>query len=260
MRQRFGKSVVLIVAAFGLAGAPARSAPATPALNSPEAAVGLWNITLSASPNSCRLTLRGEAVHGGFFVGVPPACRHGLPILANVVSWTLPGANRLDLADVYGKSLLDFSTAPGGRLTAAGPAGETYQLAFVENAPAPPTNQPAAETQVPKAQQAATASQPVNPPRAPVRPADVVGRYAVLRSGGRDTGCMVTLDANTKAFLAPACRDQGIVIFDPASWRLIGGRLVLTARKGHTAKLDMQPDGTWLKDPKDGAALMLKKF
>jgi Protease inhibitor Inh len=44
------------------------------------------------------------------------------------------------------------------------------------------------------------------------------------------------------------------------SWQLVGGRLVLTARKGHKTYLDAQPDGSWKKDPKDGPPLSLKKF
>ncbi len=264
MRQRFDKSAVLaLAAAFALAGRVAAAAPSPGplSLDGPESAIGEWDLSLSKGPNSCRLALRGEAVHGGFFVGMPAGCRHALPILSNVVSWTLPGGNHLDLADVYGKSLLDFAMASPGRFTAAGPHGETYRLTFAENAPLPSTNQPAGETHAaPTREAAATTSQVNNPPRVPMRPADVAGRYAVLREAGRDTGCMVTLDASSKAFLAPACRDQGIVIFDPASWRIVGGRLVLTARKGHSTQLDLQPDGTWLKDPKDGAALSLKKF
>ncbi len=95
---------------------------------------------------------------------------------------------------------------------------------------------------------------------------DAAGRYSVLREGGKDTGCMVTLDAKAgarggnKASLAPGCRDQGIVIFDPVGWRIVGGRLVLTARKGHSTHLDQQSDGTWLKDPKEGKSLGLKKM
>jgi Protease inhibitor Inh len=97
-------------------------------------------------------------------------------------------------------------------------------------------------------------------------PADTAGHYSVLRDGGKDTGCMLTLynqqraGDGARAFLAPGCRDQGIVIFDPASWQLINGRLVLTARKGHKAHLDPQPDGTWKKDPKEGKTLSLKKL
>ncbi|MGQ0443694.1 MAG: AprI/Inh family metalloprotease inhibitor [Beijerinckiaceae bacterium] len=97
-------------------------------------------------------------------------------------------------------------------------------------------------------------------------PGDVAGRYAILRDGGKDSGCMLTLDRRAKAagreraFLAPGCRDQGIVIFDPAGWQIVNGRLVLTARKGHKTHLDAQPDGTWKKDPKEGKGLSLKKL
>ena len=77
---------------------------------------------------------------------------------------------------------------------------------------------------------------------------------------------MLTLGAqakergSAKASLAPGCRDQGIVIFDPVAWQIGGGRLVLTARKGHKTHLDAQPDGTWKKDQKEGKALTLKKL
>jgi len=76
---------------------------------------------------------------------------------------------------------------------------------------------------------------------------------------------MLTLDdkeagrSGNKALLAPACRDQGIVIFDPVGWWISVGRLILTARKGHTTNLDLQADGSWLKNPKEGKSLSLKK-
>jgi Protease inhibitor Inh len=97
-------------------------------------------------------------------------------------------------------------------------------------------------------------------------PADAAGRYSILRDGGKDTGCMLTLDnqakatGRKKASLAPGCRDQGIVIFDPVGWQIVAGRLVLTARKGHKTHLDAQPDGTWKKDPKEGKGLTLKRL
>jgi hypothetical protein len=70
----------------------------------------------------------------------------------------------------------------------------------------------------------------------------------------------ITAGGGTRGSLAPGCRDQGLVIFDPVSWQLVGGRLVLTARKGHKAYLDAQPDGSWKKDPKEGPPLSLKKL
>ena len=85
----------------------------------------------------------------------------------------------------------------------------------------------------------------------PARAADVAGRYAVLRDA-RDTGCMVTLSPNPRgkgfrAQLAPACRDQGIVVFDPVGWWLERGKLHLQARKGHNIALDFQ-DGVWSRE------------
>lgn len=84
------------------------------------------------------------------------------------------------------------------------------------------------------------------------------GRYAPLREGNKDTGCMITLEASRKAQLAPACRDQGLVVFDPVNWQMDRGRLGLTARKGHKAWFDRQSDGTWLRDPKEGKTLILR--
>ena len=95
---------------------------------------------------------------------------------------------------------------------------------------------------------------------------EFAGRYAILR-GNKDTGCMLTLEAgvrgprgSNKAVLAPACRDSGLLIFDPVGWEVAQGRLVLMARKGHDTILDRQPDGTWLKDPKEGKPLTLRKI
>ena len=91
------------------------------------------------------------------------------------------------------------------------------------------------------------------PLEAPTRAADVAGRYAVLREEGRDTGCMVTLSTTRRgkgfrAQLAPACRDQGIVVFDPVGWWLQPGKLHLQARKGHDIDLAYGEASVWLRD------------
>jgi len=121
--------------------------------------------------------------------------------------------------------------------------------------PAPVPEKPVggAEKQAPASAQSAVAA------GSTARPNDVAGRYIILREGGKDVGCMLTLDdkaraanGDLKAQLAPACRDQGIVIFDPVAWRVERGRLVLTARKGHAAAFDRQADGAWWKDPAEG--------
>jgi hypothetical protein len=89
------------------------------------------------------------------------------------------------------------------------------------------------------------------------------GRYRVFRENEKDTGCLVTLESSTRgrAYLSPACRDQGIVIFDPVAWTYSGGVLVLTARGGNHALFRFENTGYWVKEAKDGSKpLMLRKI
>ncbi len=130
---------------------------------------------------------------------------------------------------------------------------------ITREAPKPPAAKPAPILEKPAPAPTPAATQSAAAPASTARPNDVAGRYIILREGGRDVGCMLTLDdkarasnGDLKAQLAPACRDQGIVVFDPVAWRVERGRLVLTARKGHAATFDKQADGAWWKDPAEG--------
>ncbi len=261
----------LRAAAFCLAAAaPCSGAARAASLTSPDAVLGQWDMTLEGGARACRLTLRGERVKSGYYLGMPPGCRRAIPQLQNAVAWTLPGDDRLIVADVGGAPLLEFFVQPDATLKAVTGAGEAYRLVFAAVLPAAATAPPAAlEAQQRRAAVAPAAGAPAAPAagvaapgvrRLVPTPAEIAGRYAVLRDGGRDTGCMVTLDPGAKAYLAPACRDQGIVTFDPTGWRLAGQRLVLVARKGHTTQLDLQPDGTWMKDAALGRTLGLKRL
>lgn len=86
------------------------------------------------------------------------------------------------------------------------------------------------------------------------RPSEVAGRYAVLRENGRDTLCMVTLSDTARgsgyfrAQLAPACRDNGIVVFDPIAWSVDrSGHISLQARKGHKIQFKRNEAGDWYR-------------
>jgi hypothetical protein len=80
---------------------------------------------------------------------------------------------------------------------------------------------------------------------------DVTGRYSILRED-KDTSCMLTLMGGGRAQLAPACRDNGIVVFDPVRWTVDRGRLVLVARKGHKAHFERDGNNIWRRDPSEG--------
>ena len=93
-----------------------------------------------------------------------------------------------------------------------------------------------------------------NPTSAGDRTGDVTGRYTILRDD-RDTACMLTLQPGGKAQLAPACRDNGIVVFDPVAWRLDKGKLILKARKGHTLEMLRGDAGVWRREGAEGKGL-----
>jgi Protease inhibitor Inh len=245
------------------------------------AEIGQWDLLQDGANRTCRLILHaGPVTASRRGVGMPAGCSRSLPILARVESWSLVGDDHLEFADTTGEVVLDFTEQTEGYFVASGPQGETYRLVSVERVPHRNPSaasqggaKPGQETGKAAGQEAGqeTGQQPVqittkgNAPGGAIRPAVAAGRYSILREGGKDTGCILTLDdkaegrGGNKAWLGPACRDQGVVVFDPIGWRISGGRLVLTARKGHTTNLDLQADGSWLKDPKEGKSLSLKK-
>lgn len=270
---------------------------AGPALAAGAAVPSTWTLAVAGGDRQCRLTLRPDVDGKGAPVAMPPGCRRAFPGLKGVSFWTATG-DGLRLDDANGDALLAFEPEGDGFSTSS-PQGDRLLLTSADGrgkaaldraAAAAASRADLAEAVAkPEVAKPGIAKPGIGKPGtgkpeiakldaarpAPARkagavaekPAEVAGRYAVLRDKTHDTGCMVTLDdkahgpgATLKARLAPACRDQGIVIFDPLGWQIVSGRLVLTARKGHTTELDTQEDGTWMNDPKKGKALSLKRI
>ncbi len=236
---RFTSGLIVAVLA-ALAGAPSAHAYDIATV---EKAAGVWELSRDAGQRKCSIQLRTDVSAVGNGLGMPATCRTAIPAAAHVSAWKLAGA-KIELVSQTGVAILSFSQQKGG-LVATGAGGESYVLMtandVAQNVPRP------GGAAGPTAHAAGPA----------VRPADVPGRYAVLRDGTKDTGCMLTLDSTargggSRAQLAPACRDNGFVVFDPQSWAFVGGKLRLTARKGHHALFDMTGDGTWQKDSKEG--------
>ena len=247
-----------IAAAALLCASGAQAAPA-PAASS-------WTLSGDGG-KQCRLTLHAAAGGKTAPVAMPPGCHRAFPALKGVASWSEVG-DGLHLDDARGEPLLAFAVDGAGFRTTT-PQGDALSLRSADGRGRAALDRAAAAAPaaVELAQASAKAAPAAKRPAAAgQKPADVAGRYAVLRDRTHDTGCMVTLDdasaagRTLKARLAPACRDQGIVIFDPVGWEMVGGKLVLTARKGHTTELDAQEDGSWMNDPKKGKALSLKRI
>jgi hypothetical protein len=267
--DRSGPAVVL---AFSLVLMAQASAAVD--LTSAEKLAGQWDLSLNDTNRRCRLVLRADQIGTGLALGLPAGCRRAMPLLSDVGTWTLQPGDHVAFADAKGKEVLAFISNGDGPLFAKGPEGETYQLSAAATTPAerftdlPAVAVPGFESPAPAPAPVMVAATTTTPAAtSSARPDEMAGRYSVLREGGKDSGCMITLDAKArglkggnKAMLAPACRDQGIVIFDPVSWTIEKGRLKLTARKGHHALFEQKGDGTWEKDPKEGKALSLKKM
>lgn len=230
--------------------------------------VGAWTLSLDNGSRECRVTLRPDVAAPGYAVAMPVGCHRAFPVLGAVAIWTEPGDGKLQFDDSSGQPVLNFEPADGGALKSTSPDGAIYVLQPIgPHKPVVLTVATAAARIVTAAGASTGTPKPVTAKLPLPSVAEMAGHYAVLRDKAKDTGCMVTFDdkshgpkGSLKANLAPACRDQGIVIFDPVGWQLQGGHLVLTARKGHTTRLDLQEDGSWLKDPKDGKSLSLKRM
>jgi hypothetical protein len=268
---RLGRSGPAVVVAFSVMLVAQASAAID--LTSVEKLAGQWDLSLNDTNRRCRLVLRADEAGPSLALAMPAGCRRAMPLLTEVGGWKLEPGDHVSFADAHGKEVLAFLPDGDGPLLAKGPEGETYRLSAAENAAQGQRFGELPAVSVPGFEIPAPASAPLSvaattaPAASSVKPNEMAGRYSVLREGGKDTGCMITLDAKArgvkggnKALLAPACRDQGIVIFDPVGWAMEKGKLKLTARKGHHALFEQKGDGTWEKDPKEGKALSLKKM
>lgn len=289
-RLRPGTAVVLAgLSGALLSGHAGRTAPALPPAVAHEA--GIWDLSFEKGNRRCRLVLRREAVDGGFAVAMPAGCRKAFPSIGAVTAWVPGEGGHVVFKDAAEFAIFDFVPAGGmPSLTATAGEGDDYTLTPVDPArqeelragggEAPGVPDEPAASPVPgrlagvlvekgggaKPLAEARAEPQPEPVLPPPTMQEVSGNYAVLRQD-RDTGCMVTLEPGVRtktglrARLAPACRDQGIVIFDPVAWELgRGSELVLTARKGHTTALVRRDGKTWANSPPRGAALVLKRL
>lgn len=239
--------------------APPRGADTAPPSIRP--LLGAWDIELADSSRKCTITLGSEAAAQGRQLRFPATCRRALPVLNEARAWTTGAGPGPSLTDAAGKALIVFGSASDGGFEGKGFDGKLYRLStqgHIRARPQPPST---------PAELAATAAQrptAIDPSLAPP-PESLPGRYVMLRQKNREA-CRLTLNAGplNSAGRAPAafdgaCQDTGLVIFDPAGWRYLAGRLTLVARKGHSIDLVFE-NGEWRKDPAVGAPLLLRKL
>lgn len=218
---------------------------------------GPWDLVLEGSPRRCRLTLALDPAGIGRALRFPAGCRLALPILKSAGGWQVPTGGTLRLVDAMGEAVLELRAEGQARFVARTAAGEAYRLERDEEQriaslpPAPPVGVPQPT--------------PIDPAKAPA-PSTLPGAYIVDRYTERDV-CRIVLaptaigaSGRHEARLLDGCRDVGLRAFDPLTWHYEGGRLTLTARRGHEVTLISEREGQWRRDPEVGATLVLRKL
>lgn len=248
----------LRLCAVALAGA-VTSAAAQPAPADLESAAGRWDLSLDGTPRSCRVMLALDESAVGRALRFPAGCRRALPILNGVGGWTVPDKSRLTLLDPQGAVALRFERQDDDLLVARAPSGEVFRLerpeGVVQPVRLPPPPPPIGVPQV----------TPVDPAKAPPM-ASIPGVYVIDRYSEREVcridlrRALLTGSGRHEARVLDGCRDLGLAAFDPVAWRYEGGRLTLTARRGHEVTLISEREDHWRRDPEVGATLILRKM
>jgi len=219
-------------------------------------AAGSWDLALAGGQRRCVLMLSADSGPAGRIVRFPAGCRRALPVMAGIAGW-LYAEEAIRLVDANVRPILSFAREPDGRsLGATAGNGERYSLVPLQIA----AMRPASETP-PAASPAAVepAAIPAPPPEGPAP-----GVYALDRATQQDVCRLELAPPDSTAKEAPVrlqsgCRDSGITVFDPATWRFASGLLTLKARRGHAVNLIALPDGRWRRDPDVGVTFVLRK-
>jgi hypothetical protein len=250
-------------------GAPAGLAPSSTTLPTTlpttlASAAGTWDLSLKGGRRRCVLTLAMETGPSGRAARFPAGCRRALPLLTGIGGWLFTDEG-LRLVDRNLRPVLAFARSPDGMsLGATAENGEHYNLVPLQIAamqpPAAPGTATAAAAQGDPSPAAAT-EKPDEPPA----PGPAPGLYALDRAEQKDL-CRLEFALSLEAGkdtapvrVLPDCRDSGITVFDPVSWRFANGHLTLKARRGHAVNLVAIGEGRWRRDPEIGAPLMLRK-
>ena len=245
------------------AGAPALP-PALPSLPEKLGAVpGTWDLSRDGSNRRCVMTLVLDSGPAGRTLRFPAGCRRALPVMNGVAGWLfVDGAVRL--VDRNVRPILDFTRRPDQRsLAAQSEGGERYSLVPLDIVAMRPGGADAAEAETPPP--APAPLQPAGPvpgelqPNPGAAPGPPPGIYALDRFQERDT-CRITLDGTGGTVkIVPGCHDGGLEVFDPVRWRYAGGRMTITAKRGHSIDLVPSGDGRWRRDPEVGTTFVLRR-
>lgn len=231
---------------------------------------GTWDLSRDGTNRRCVMTLLKDKGPAGQQVNFPAGCRRALPVMSPVAGW-LYADEAVRLVDRDIRPVLLFKRRPDRRsyvATAAG--GETYSFVPLDIAGMrPPEPDPPVSALPSPAPAAVTGTTPAMPAAIAPTPAAIAsptaadgpqpGIYALDRMRQQGT-CRLAFEPAGTVKLLPGCQDEGIEVFNPVTWHYAGGRLTVTAKRGHAIGLVAAGDGRWRRDPEVGATLVLRRI
>jgi hypothetical protein len=225
------KISVIAIAAVMLAAAVTFAQTPSEAV---KAMVGAWEISNADRDKACAVTLKGEAVKGAYKIDMDKSCAEALPFTREAQAWTIVN-DTVRIIDARGRIILQFTEVEGGLYEGERPAEGLYFLQSLDAAG------PAFQTA-----------------------AAMAGEWNVLRETDKPI-CSLTLSDTA----APAA-DEGYALklktpcdaivtrFNPASWRMDRGELVISSARGEAWRF-AQDEAGWRRVPQNVEPLMLVK-
>ncbi|MEA2993591.1 MAG: hypothetical protein QOD40_2511 [Alphaproteobacteria bacterium] len=222
-------AIVLLSAFLALTGKASAQTP--PQSDAAKAMLGTWEISNADRDKICMVTFRPEPAPGGSKLEFDKTCPEVFALTKGVTAWTLGARDALRLVDAKGKTILELTEVESGMFEGERPGEGLY---FLQNLAAAGTVWRTAE--------------------------QMFGDWAVTRGADKPI-CTITLSKVTVADgftlkLKPGC-DALVSSFNPSSWRMDRGELVLSARTGAWRFEEGDPATTWHRIPESVEPLLL---
>jgi hypothetical protein len=218
-------------------GAQAPSAQAAPPSDAAKAMVGAWELSNADRDKTCTVNLKLAPTAGNYLIELDRKCGETFPATRPIVAWTFGKNDMLLLVDNTGKPVLELLEVEGGLYEGLRPNEGRY---FLQNA----------------AVAAASRDKPAD---------DLFGEWTFVRGAlGSKPICALKLaseaaDADSFALeVKPGC-DPLITRFNPKSWKMDRGQLVMQSAKGEVWRFEESDPTTWERIPKARAPLALVK-
>jgi hypothetical protein len=239
--------VAMALAAGAFAAGPAHAqatrpapAPAAPAVAAPQpapvlsesakAVLGSWEYSNSDRDKICSVILKADPTAVGFKVEFDDRCAGAFSLVPDIVGWRMTDNELLRFLDASGKPLVEFSEVESGIYEAPTPG---FGVLFLQTA--------------------ASAEPP------PVTAEQMAGDWSIQRAG--KPICTLSLlnrasgDADFALQIQPRC-EAAVTQFNPQTWRMDRGELVLSAASGDTWRF-AQTDGAWHRIPEHASSLTI---